>query len=77
MQDVRVRRGADIASDHYLVVAAVQIKLQRQTKKKMQKALDIDRLKKIETQQQFQLELKNRFSLLEEQATDDKLGIED
>jgi len=41
----------------------------------MQKVLDIERLK--ETQQQFQLELKNRFSLLEEQATDDELGIEE
>lgn len=29
LQDVKVRRGADVASDHYLVVASMHLKLKK------------------------------------------------
>lgn len=29
LQDVRVRRGADVASDHHLVVARLKLKLKK------------------------------------------------
>jgi hypothetical protein len=77
LQDVRVHRGADVATDHYLVVAVVKVKLKNQTRKKIQKVLDVQRLKTAEIQQQFQLELSNRFSTLEVQESDNEHGVEE
>lgn len=76
---MRVHRGADVATDHYLVVAVVKIKLKNQARKKTQKVLDVQKLKVVETRQQFQLELKNRFSILAEyeEDADEEWGVEE
>jgi len=66
LHDVRVHRGADVGSDHYLVTAKIQIKLKSLGKKRAQQALDLDALKDKDVKTKFCLELNNRFSLLEE-----------
>src|SRR5258706_200987 len=66
MQDVRVYRGADVGSDHYLVVAEMKVKLKSLANKEVHKILDVEKFKIPEIQQQFNLELQNRFRSLEE-----------
>lgn len=65
LRDVRVYRGADINSDHYLVVSKVKLKLRKNKIKQQTKKLDIPKLKSPNIARQFQLELRNRFGLPE------------
>ena len=66
LQDVRVNRGADVGSDHYLVTARIQIKLKSLKRGKTQRALDLDALKSKDVETDFYIELSKKFSLLEE-----------
>ncbi len=68
LQDVRVRRGADVGSDHHLVVANMQLKLKKNW---METTLcrvkyDISRLKITSVRDEFELQLKNKFEVLQE-----------
>ena len=68
LQDVRVMRGADVASDHHLVLAKVSLKLKKfnqvcpGARKKYQVSLLQDQSKKDE----FSLKLTNRFQVLQD-----------
>ena len=68
LQDVRVMRGADVASDHHLVLAKVSLKLKKfnqicpGARKKYQVSLLQDQSKKDE----FSLNLTNRFQVLQD-----------
>ena len=68
LQDVRVMRGADVASDHHLVLAKVSLKLKKfkqicpGARKKYQVSLLQDQSKKDE----FSIKLSNRFQVLQE-----------
>ena len=65
LQDVRVCRGADIYSDHYLVTARIKLKLHKVVpESERRKQLDVTRLACPVTKQEFVLELRNRFSTL-------------
>ena len=65
LQDVRVYRGADANSDHFLVAATIKLKLRKVIPQSQQrKRLDIPKLKCPHTKAAFALELKNRFSAL-------------
>ena len=65
LQDVRVCRGADIYSDHYLVTARVKLKLHKVVpESRRRKQLDVTRHACPVTKQEFVLELRNRFSAL-------------
>ena len=65
LQDVRVCRGADIYSDHYLVTARVKLKLHKVVpESQRRKQLDVTRLACPVTKQEFVLELRNRFNAL-------------
>ena len=68
LQDVKAYRGADIGSDHVLVVASVSLKL-RKTKRgeERQQRFDTAKLKNSNTEKAFKLELKNRFHVLQEE----------
>ena len=77
VKDVRTYRGADVGSDHYLVVATLKIKLKSSVNKKKHKILDIEKLKKETIQERFCLELRNRFSVLEHQETTEQNVEED
>ena len=67
LKDVKVRRGADVGSDHELVVANIQLKLCRQSVEKSgRKRYDVDKLRVYETAQEFRIALSNRFQVLEQ-----------
>ena len=70
LQDVRVRRGADVGSDHNLVTAMIQLKLLRSGKTTChQGRFDVSKLKNEETRKQFCIELlRNRFEALAEES---------
>ena len=65
LQDVKVRRGADVGSDHHLVTATLKLKLRRNGPgKTRQHQYDIDKLQDPGTKNAFTLQLKNRFQAL-------------
>ena len=68
LQDVRVMRGADIGSDHHLLVGKVKIKLKRYgnsfCKEGKGMRFQVNLLQDPQKRQEFHLELKNRFELL-------------
>ena len=65
--DVRVRRGADVGSDHQLVISKFRIKLKSQKKEKDRTSMfDINLLRKdCEERENFRWECRNRFLVLE------------
>ena len=68
LQDVRACRGADVSSDHTLVLAVVSLKLRRSIgRQARQQRLDSGRLNESLTKQAFAVEVKNRFQVLGEQ----------
>ena len=73
LQDSRAYRGADIGSDHYLVRAAVKIKLKRQVKAVTARAFDVERLKSPAVAAAFSVELRNRFATLEDGLNPDNI----
>lgn len=68
LMNVRNKRGADIKSDHHLVVAEFRLKIMATQKKFEQRnrQYDVRRLKVKEKKTEFCLELKNRFTALQE-----------
>ena len=65
VQDVRVYRGAECASDHNLVIAKTLLKLSRTGRRAVQvRRYETGKPNVPEIRKQFQLELKNRFSCL-------------
>ena len=67
MFDTRPYRGADISSDHNLVVAVMQLKLARVCKKASNTSkYECCKLRIPEVRRQFELQLRNRFSCLED-----------
>ena len=73
LQDVRAKRGADIASDHHFVVARVRLKLKRNwtgedcQRQRFNTAL----LKNAGKLQEYRLALSNRFQVLQELLEED------
>ncbi|XP_058654944.1 uncharacterized protein LOC131553967 [Onychostoma macrolepis] len=68
LRDVRVYRGADIGSDHYLVRADIKLKLCNQRQPIPKRPFTIEKFKYPSTADDFTLELHNRFASLEEVA---------
>ena len=70
--DVKVQRGADVQSDHYLLTSKVQLKLKKLDKvSNPRKKYNITSLQNIERLQDFKLFLKNRFEALTPSEEDD------
>ncbi|CAC5411408.1 unnamed protein product [Mytilus coruscus] len=77
LQDVRVERGADAATDHHLIVAKVKLKLKKhQNIESTGKRFNISMLANKTKKSEFQIELKNRFSTFQN-ATEEIVKIED
>jgi hypothetical protein len=73
LQDVKVKRGADVGSDHHLVVATIKLKLRKTgTKTKHSQRFNIDKLKTLKVRKAFSLELKNKFQALQEIQEDEE-----
>ncbi|XP_072906368.1 uncharacterized protein [Hemitrygon akajei] len=73
LQDVRAKRGADIGSDHHLVVAKLKMKLS--AKKKQQNTqikFDVRKLQTEENKKDFHIALQNRFGALQIEEQDER-----
>jgi hypothetical protein len=65
-------RGADVASDHHLVVANIRLKLKKSsTHVNVKRKFDVGKLQDPKIQQELKLEIKNRFQLLENLITEE------
>ena len=73
LQDVRVRRGADVGSDHHLVTANIKLKLQKVSVSYRVRRYNTGKLKDRRTANEFNIELKNRFQLLENRNDDNSV----
>ena len=71
MKDVRAIRGADISSDHHLLLCRLQLKLKRVQKKKNDQLFDSRKLSNEAIKHQFAIELSNRFEVLNSTPVDD------
>ena len=67
LQDVRVKRGADVASDHHLVTARLKLKLRRNEvdQERRKGRYNVDYLKDQNTAQEYKVALSNRFKVLQ------------
>ena len=65
IQDVRVHRGAGVGSDHYLLKALVKLKLKNIKTSQSKRPFVAEKLKDPLTVNQFQINLTNRFSALQ------------
>lgn len=64
VRNTRAHRGANVGSDHNLVITKAKLKLNSTSKKQVGTARHKERKLRIpEGRQQFQLELRNRFSI--------------
>ena len=71
MTDTRTYRGADMGSDHNLVLAKIKLKLCRIVRPRGTREMyDVNKLRNPEIQKEFVLELRNRFSCLTEEETE-------
>ena len=69
LSDVRVKRLADVGSDHHLLVAKVKLKLRKvRTGKSRGRRFDCSKLQKPEIQRKLALKLTNRFNALNNEA---------
>ena len=57
LHDVRVYRGADIGSDHHLVIATLKLKFKKILKPKFDKPYIIEKSKNQKVRREFQLAL--------------------
>ena len=66
--DVRVKRGADINSDHHLLVGEFRMELaaKKKTDNKVQRRFEIRKRQNTKTRQELGITLQNRFQTLEE-----------
>ncbi|VDI60697.1 Hypothetical predicted protein [Mytilus galloprovincialis] len=65
LQDVRIKRGADAASDHHLVIGSIKMKLLAQKKLVVKRRkFNVGKLKIPNIREVFQISLQNRFSAI-------------
>ena len=66
VEDTRVYRGADAASDHLLLIMKIKLKLHRNLDRaKTNARLDTNKLENEMFKSKFSVELRNRFAALE------------
>ena len=72
LSDVRVYRGADIGSDHHLLMSTYRLRLKRKKECKPIQPIAVEKLKDTIIAEQFKIKLENQFQLLQ-----DAVDIED
>ena len=67
MDDVRTLRGADVGSDHHLVLAKIRIQLKKYgtVSQGCRQKFQVSYLQDEEKKKDFKLELSNKFKALE------------
>ncbi|KAK2193911.1 hypothetical protein NP493_6g07016 [Ridgeia piscesae] len=77
MQDVRVQRGADAASDHHLVLARMKMKLKkREVKRSTRTQYNVDFLKDRLTTETFRLTVRNKYEALQDLLDEGNMDID-
>lgn len=67
LRDVCIMRGADIGSDHHLLIAKVRIKIAKVKKGRICRVhFEVTKLSDLETRDVFKLGLHNRFECLQQ-----------
>ena len=70
-------RGADVSSDHHLLMTTVRLRLKRSTNANSTRTkYNVGLLKNKDTQTAFQISLSNRFQPVQELIEDDETDIE-
>ena len=76
MQDVRVHRGADGASDHHLVLTKLKLKLKsRVEKRKNRTRYNVEFLKDKERTETFRLTLSNKYETLRDLLDEENMEV--
>ena len=65
-QDVRVMRGADVSSDHHLLLMTVKLRLKKHTTNTPRTRYNVGLLRNKEIKTLFQLEISNRYQPLQD-----------
>ena len=77
LQDVRVKRGADVNSDHHLVVATIRMKLKKaHTHANPRTKYNTNHLKDKEIAHAYRLTVSNRYQSLQDME-DSNIGVEE
>ena len=78
MLDTRSKRGADISSDHQLVVNKIKLKLKKNTSKSIKRIkFDVKKQKQKKWQEEFEKELHNKSRKIENSNKNNKETIEE
>ncbi|XP_066943631.1 craniofacial development protein 2-like [Macrobrachium rosenbergii] len=79
LMDVRSFKGTDCDSDHNLVKARVNIKLnmKRNSRDERREKFDTDKLKDETCRMEYQIEIKNRFDVLQLLNEDEEIGLQE
>ena len=76
MQDVRVHRGADAASDHHLVLTKLKLKLKIRVEKwKNRTRYNVEFLKDKERLETFRLTLSNKYETLQDLLDEENMEV--
>ncbi|KAK2164497.1 hypothetical protein NP493_1413g00067 [Ridgeia piscesae] len=77
MQDVRVQRGADAASDHHLMLARMKMKLKkRDVKRSTRTQYNVDFLKDRVTTETFRFTVRNKHEALQDLLDEGNMDID-
>ena len=69
LEDTRVYRGADVDSDHLMVIAKIKVKLNStRSRRNQQRKIDVAKMKNDDCRAQYQVEVRNRFDLLPDEC---------
>ena len=79
MLDVKARRGADVASDHHLVVSKVKLKLKKNWTdvERRKPRYNVNYLKDRATKEQYGIALSNRFQVLQEILEEEEMPVDE
>ena len=79
LQDVRVKRGADAASDHHMVLANLKLRLKRckPPSPTTRTRYNVDLLRDKETADMFKINLANRYQVLQQLYDDENVQLEE
>ena len=74
LQDVRTYRGADVGSDHQLVIAKIKLRLRKTGKQEIKtRRFETSKLRIKDIKRRFTIEVKNKFSVLQDLDVHDGL----
>ena len=77
-EDLDVLRGADVGSDHHLLMVKVRLKIAEVRKEESGRVFfEVSKLKDLEVRNAFKLELQNRFEDLQQLMEEEELSEDD